>query len=79
VTAELTPREAQIVDLLRGGLTQRAIAKRLGISRRTVEAHVAHIRAKTGAATTAAALARARRGARPRPTHGGHPDNYVGD
>jgi DNA-binding CsgD family transcriptional regulator len=79
MTEQLTPREAQIAELLRDGLTQRAIARRLGISRRTVEAHVAHIRAKTGAATTAAALARAHRAARPRPSHGRHPDNYVGD
>lgn len=45
--------------LLRAGLTQRQIAARLGIKPRTVYGHVARIREKTGATTTAAALARA--------------------
>jgi DNA-binding CsgD family transcriptional regulator len=56
----LSPREAEIAVLLREeGLTQRQVAERLAISPRTVEAHVAQIRRKTGSATTATALARA--------------------
>jgi DNA-binding CsgD family transcriptional regulator len=63
----LTPRELEVAQLLRLGLTQRQAAAELGISVRTVEVHAARIREKTDSPTTAAALSRARsRAASPR-------------
>jgi len=44
----LTAREYEIVGLVARGLTNRAIAERLGISVRTVEGHVYRIAEKTG-------------------------------
>lgn len=44
----LTYRESQVVALLAGGLSNRAIAQRLQLSERTVESHVSHVLTKTG-------------------------------
>jgi non-specific serine/threonine protein kinase len=44
----LTPRERQIAELIRDGLSNKEIAETLVISRRTAEAHVEHILAKLG-------------------------------
>jgi non-specific serine/threonine protein kinase len=44
----LTGRETQIVLDIARGLTNRQIAERLGISERTVDAHVQNIRNKLG-------------------------------
>ena len=44
----LTPREREIVMLLREGLPSRAIAERLTLSVRTVEAHIYRAMARTG-------------------------------
>jgi DNA-binding NarL/FixJ family response regulator len=41
--AELTQREAEILELMAEGLTNTGIAKRLYLSERTVEAHVRHV------------------------------------
>ena len=42
-SAELTPREWEVLELLRGGLTTAEIAQRLFISQATVRTHVASI------------------------------------
>jgi non-specific serine/threonine protein kinase len=47
----LTPREAEVAELVAGGLTNRQIATRLVLSRRTAESHVEHILAKLGFTT----------------------------
>lgn len=59
----LTPRELQVLDLLVEGLSNKAIAARLGISDQTVKFHVAAICGKLGAANRTDAVRRAiRRG-----------------
>jgi DNA-binding NarL/FixJ family response regulator len=45
---DLTARELQVADLIADGLTNAAIARRLGVSVRTVDAHVEHVRTKLG-------------------------------
>jgi DNA-binding NarL/FixJ family response regulator len=44
----LTKRETQIAELVARGLSNREIAERLVISKRTVDAHVEHIFSKLG-------------------------------
>lgn len=39
-TADLTPREMEVLSLVRSGLANKQIARRLGISERTVKAHL---------------------------------------
>jgi DNA-binding NarL/FixJ family response regulator len=46
--AELTPREREVLGLLAEGLSNRAIADRLFVTARTVEAHVKQIFLKLG-------------------------------
>jgi DNA-binding NarL/FixJ family response regulator len=59
----LTPRELQVVELMAEGLTNKAIAARLGISDQTVKFHVASLCGKLGAANRTDAVRRAvRRG-----------------
>ena len=53
----LTERELQILALIIDGRSDREVGTSLNISRRTVEHHLAHIRVKTGAANTKAAIA----------------------
>jgi DNA-binding NarL/FixJ family response regulator len=63
ITEALTPRERQVVELMAEGLTNKAIAARLGISDQTVKFHVASISGKLGAANRTDAVRRAvRRG-----------------
>ena len=38
--ADLTPRESEVLVLVRQGLANKQIARRLGISERTVKAHL---------------------------------------
>ena len=45
----LTRRELEVLEVLAEGLSNRAIASRLGISEHTVKFHVASIFAKLGA------------------------------
>lgn len=46
--APLTPREADVAVLVADGLTNRLIAQRLVVARRTVDTHVENILAKLG-------------------------------
>jgi DNA-binding NarL/FixJ family response regulator len=59
--ARLTPREQEILDLLAGGLDQRAIAERLVISPKTVATHIQRILGKLGVRSRAQAVAYAHR------------------
>ncbi|WP_331752725.1 LuxR C-terminal-related transcriptional regulator [Streptomyces anthocyanicus] len=47
----LTPREREVADLIAEGLTNRQIAERLVISKRTADTHVEHILTKLGVAS----------------------------
>jgi HD-GYP domain-containing protein (c-di-GMP phosphodiesterase class II) len=53
--AGLTPREVEILRLLARGLLNKQIARRLGITPKTVSNHVEHIYAKIGVSSRAAA------------------------
>ncbi len=44
----LTAREHQVADLIADGLTNASIAETLGVSVRTVDSHVEHLRTKLG-------------------------------
>ncbi|GAA3346293.1 hypothetical protein GCM10020358_56720 [Amorphoplanes nipponensis] len=54
--APFTPREAEVLGLLRRGLTYREMASGLGLSAKTVEKHVAAIMRKTGTSNRTAAV-----------------------
>jgi DNA-binding NarL/FixJ family response regulator len=58
---ELTPRELDVLSLLTEGLTNKAIAQRLGISEYTVKFHVNTIFRKLGAQSRTEAAVRAAR------------------
>ena len=47
--SSFTKREQQILDLVRSGLTSKAVARELMISPRTVEVHRASLMRKVGA------------------------------
>jgi DNA-binding NarL/FixJ family response regulator len=57
----LTPREAEVLTLIAGGLSNRDIAARLYLSEATVKTHVNHIFAKTASRDRAQAVAYAHR------------------
>jgi DNA-binding NarL/FixJ family response regulator len=57
--ALLTPREAQILDAIADGLTNKAIARRLSISLHTVKFHFESVFRKLGASTRTEAVAKA--------------------
>ncbi|NKX50213.1 response regulator transcription factor [Arthrobacter deserti] len=61
----LTTREDEVFRLIAEGLTNEEIARRLFISKRTVEHHVGSILAKLGAATRGAVQARAAQSGQP--------------
>lgn len=51
----LTSREVEVLRLVTGGLTNREIADRLGLSSRTVDAHLRSIYGKIGVASRSGA------------------------
>jgi DNA-binding CsgD family transcriptional regulator len=53
----LTARQRQVLGLVADGLTDRAIAHRLGCSRRTVTKHLEHVYRSLGVSCRAAAIA----------------------
>ena len=55
----LTPREVEVLGAIGEGLTNKAIARRLGISLHTVKFHIASLFRKLGARTRTEALATA--------------------
>jgi DNA-binding CsgD family transcriptional regulator len=55
----LTPRESAVLDLLAGGGTARAIARRLAVGERTVQKHLQRVYAKLGVPDRLAAVQRA--------------------
>jgi DNA-binding CsgD family transcriptional regulator len=53
----LSPRERQVLQLVARGKTNKAIARELGVSERTVDRHVSNIFTKAGVSSRAAATA----------------------
>lgn len=51
--ARLSPREAQVLELLVAGLLNRQVAERLGVAEATVKAHRGHITRKLGVRSVA--------------------------
>ena len=56
----LTPREHEVLDLVRQGLSNREIAHTLWIAESTVKVHVRHVLEKLGAKSRTEAAAKAR-------------------
>jgi DNA-binding NarL/FixJ family response regulator len=57
---ELTAREREVLDLIAAGITNAAIASRLGLAPNTVSNHISNIFAKLRVASRAEAIVRAR-------------------
>jgi|SRR5690349_550433 DNA-binding CsgD family transcriptional regulator len=54
---DLTPRQGEVLQLAVNGLSAKQIARRLGISARTVEGHLAAIRTRTATGSQAMLIA----------------------
>ena len=54
---ELSPKQLNVLRLLAQGLERKAIAERMGIGEETVKTHLAEVRRKLGARTSAQAVA----------------------
>ena len=52
----LTDRETDVLALVADGLTNRAVARKLGISEATVKTHLAHVYTKLGVLDRATAV-----------------------
>jgi len=59
-TAEISPREREVLELICQGLEDSAIAEKLGLSRNTVRNHVARLYGKIGVNRRSAAVVWAR-------------------
>jgi DNA-binding NarL/FixJ family response regulator len=59
VQGALTPREIDVIDAIGAGLSNKAIARELGISLHTVKFHIESLLRKLGARTRAEAVAKA--------------------
>lgn len=59
VAASVTPRELEILRYVSHGYTMRQVASRIGVSPRTVEAHIAKIYRKLGVTNRVRAIGRA--------------------
>jgi DNA-binding NarL/FixJ family response regulator len=59
LTASLTDRELEVLRLLAQSFSNRQVARRLGISPKTVESHISSLYRKLGAKTRVEAVARA--------------------
>lgn len=55
--ATLSPRQAEIVELIAAGLLDKQIARELGITRRTVKQHMTDIRERVGPHRSRTAIA----------------------
>jgi DNA-binding CsgD family transcriptional regulator len=53
---ELTPRETEVLRCVRDGLSNAQVARQLGITEATVEKHLEHVYARTGARSRVQAL-----------------------
>jgi DNA-binding NarL/FixJ family response regulator len=62
----LTPREEEVLDLIRRGLPNKRIARELAISEKTVKAHVSHVLEKLGVTDRTQAALHAERAGRDR-------------
>jgi DNA-binding NarL/FixJ family response regulator len=58
--AELTPREHEVLELVAAGLSNRAIAAKLGLSTNTISNHISSIFGKLQVGSRAEAIVRAR-------------------
>ena len=59
LASSVTPRELQILECVSEGLTIRQVASRLGVSPRTVDAHIGKIYRKLGVTNRVRAIGRA--------------------
>jgi DNA-binding NarL/FixJ family response regulator len=59
VDIKLTPRQQDVLELLSQGLTHKQICQKLNLSQRTVNMHIANLKARLNAETNAQSVGRA--------------------